>query len=1055
MFKKLVSAVCLWTILGSVMPLSAFAGNVQISGLIQSVTLTVASSTPQTFEPSAGQVLKTAVVFDTTNFATELSKSTGTVKVMQGTKVVKILTTWTDTTLPASIADWDGKAIENTAEAQGICGTLGAVCPVGDYQIAAHVQYTSGTNTFFDDKTAPFKIFVTPSVAISGLAISATTFNPLTATADISFTTSKDGFITVEVFDSTTLVRTLVANENLTAGAYSKTNKAALAWDGKDASGVVVANKTYTIKVTSRQTASGSVLDTKSINVDVNAPTTLSIISLTVTPTPVKTAGTFDPAPKGDNQDLIVAYQLNKAADSVSVDIKDSKNGVPKTLNNGSGASGSLQWNGEISSGVIAVPGVYTAVFTANKSGESPLIISKTFTVAYNNSQKGAITNLSVGPDSFDPNFDDTVIEFKNTVDAAITARIETSTGAVVRTFTGYNNQDRGANSANSIVWDGKDDSGNSVSLNTYKVVVITRNDYGAVTDSKDVTLNSSGGFISDSNDHISGISFSPSSTFKPGKDDQLEVEFDVKQKLSSLEVFAIRGSKKIPLYSQNDVNVENNIETTWDGTDTLGDYADAGSWRISFKSRIGSTTLNAFRTINVDYDQPKIQELQLSKSKFDNDKGEFTNLIFKVDKDSTVNVKVLSNGKEEEDVVTDMEVNSNEWYAVQWDGSGYNYNDNIDLRLIAANKANKNIFDSKKIKVDLAEDGQVSNRANITNDYLDPVLTDGSGNVTIHYSLDDYGDVKISILKSNSTSGSTVIELLDLSNQDPGDHEIIWNGKDENNKKLGTGFYTYKIVSTKTSSDTENGLFVIGNVGDSGSSSSNSSSSKTSIGKVNPNVIVDGKMQGQDDDKNVDNGNKISKPPVSQCAGFSDVKSDNEHCEAITWTKGAGIFSGYANGTFGINNPINRVELLKVISQSYFKPESPEPGSGNLGFKDVDVKEWYMQYIYTAKKKGIVSGDGGGKNTFRPNDFSQRVEALKMIFEGMKSVGLIGEIGTSCPASHNDVAAGTWYRKYVCEADKFELYDATIDNTFGTGVLSTRGEIAEVLYRLHLQNLF
>ncbi|MBP9771291.1 hypothetical protein KBC97_03975, partial [Candidatus Gracilibacteria bacterium] len=69
MLKKLLSALCLWAILGSAITLPAYAATVPAT-IIQSFNLSVANSTPQTFNPSAGQTLLTAVTYDATKTAT-------------------------------------------------------------------------------------------------------------------------------------------------------------------------------------------------------------------------------------------------------------------------------------------------------------------------------------------------------------------------------------------------------------------------------------------------------------------------------------------------------------------------------------------------------------------------------------------------------------------------------------------------------------------------------------------------------------------------------------------------------------------------------------------------------------------------------------------------------------------------------------------------------------------------------------------------------------------------------------------------------------------------
>ena len=1051
MFKKAVSYAVLAALFTMIAPASVMAANIQSPGLVQSVTLSVPNGNPQTFEPAVNQVLKTAAAFDTANFGQQLSQSTGYAKVISGTTTVKTLTTWTTQALPAAIADWDGKSIDNNAAAQGICGVANAICPDGDYKIEVRVEYSAGVDKIFDLKTADFKIFTTPAVAISNFSVNPASFNPLTQTADIAFTTSSDGFVTVEILDGVTVKRTLINNESLTAGAYSKTNKAALAWDGKDTAGQILADKGYTVKVTTRKTVAGAILDTKTLTATVATPTTIVVNSYVVAPTPTK-GGSFDPSASGDNQDLQIDYTLNKVADNVLIEIKDPKNNTIKTFNANT-VSATFTWNGEISSKLV-VPGAYKVVLTATKAGEASVTQSKDLTVAYNNANKGELQNFSALPNNFDPDFEDVVIEFKNTKDADITVEIHDANGLVVRTFTNFQNTNYSSNTSHSVTWDGKNTSGSDVSLGSYKVVVVSRNVFGVVATETTVAVNNSGGSVSSSNAHISNISFSPSSSFEPAVDEELKIEFDVEKDLDILTVTAVRGTDKIELYNEEDVEEQNNLEITWDGTDDNDDYVDMGSWKIEFKSKLDATELTAVKAIDVDYEQPEIDDLYLSKEKFDNDLGEFTYIIFRLDSDASVTVTELESNDEQDDLVEDMEVEGKKWYAVKWDGDNYGYNDDMDIKVVAANVANENVFDSQKISVDLSEETTSSNKSNVSQDFIDPVVTNGNDEMALYYSLEDTADVTVTVHKGDGASGSKVIELLDLNDQDGGDHVIYWDGKNSDGKKLASGLYTYKIVSKAGATETETGLFVVGTVGDvEGSSSGGSSDSGSSDGSgVGSGVIVDGVVSGgeeEDTEEDFGNGDFLDKDFPKPCDAFPDVKSSSKNCEAIQWAYEAGVFGGYPDGTFREFSPINRAEFLKVIIEAFDLPISP--AAGNLGFNDVITGAWYVPYIKLAKDLGIFSGDSG-KGTARPEATINRAEALKLTFELFKV--LQKYTLSTCSVSYPDVKGSDWFAKYACGAKQFGLFDLADGINFSAGSASTRGEIAELFYRLHLAGL-
>jgi hypothetical protein len=198
------------------------------------------------------------------------------------------------------------------------------------------------------------------------------------------------------------------------------------------------------------------------------------------------------------------------------------------------------------------------------------------------------------------------------------------------------------------------------------------------------------------------------------------------------------------------------------------------------------------------------------------------------------------------------------------------------------------------------------------------------------------------------------------------------------------------------------------------------------------------------DDDDEVSIGN----PQGGKCAGFPDVSLNSEYCLAVDWVAEEEIFKGYPDGTFRPTSPINRVELLKIILEAQLgSVDTDVKVPGTLGFIDVQVGAWYMPYVNIAKVLGVFQGDAG-KNTARPADTVNRVEALKMLFETLKTTGAY-DLG-SCSSNYPDVKAAAWYYKYVCEAKKYSLFSLVDGVNFGPGALSTRGEMAEVLFRLH-----
>lgn len=98
--------------------------------------------------------------------------------------------------------------------------------------------------------------------------------------------------------------------------------------------------------------------------------------------------------------------------------------------------------------------------------------------------------------------------------------------------------------------------------------------------------------------------------------------------------------------------------------------------------------------------------------------------------------------------------------------------------------------------------------------------------------------------------------------------------------------------------------------------------------------------------EKDVESKIDISIPP------FSDVEN-HEYQTAITYLKNSEIIHGYGDGTFKPENEINRAEFIKIVVGAFVEPSSI---AGTNCFPDIN-KEWFAPYVCTAKNLGVISG--------------------------------------------------------------------------------------------------
>lgn len=86
----------------------------------------------------------------------------------------------------------------------------------------------------------------------------------------------------------------------------------------------------------------------------------------------------------------------------------------------------------------------------------------------------------------------------------------------------------------------------------------------------------------------------------------------------------------------------------------------------------------------------------------------------------------------------------------------------------------------------------------------------------------------------------------------------------------------------------------------------------------------------------------------------FDDLTSAPWAAEAIEYLFSKDIVDGYGNGIYGVNDDVTREQFVKILI-SALKLDLYD--DAEVSFKDVDQNAWYMTYIKSAVKLGIVNG--------------------------------------------------------------------------------------------------
>lgn len=186
------------------------------------------------------------------------------------------------------------------------------------------------------------------------------------------------------------------------------------------------------------------------------------------------------------------------------------------------------------------------------------------------------------------------------------------------------------------------------------------------------------------------------------------------------------------------------------------------------------------------------------------------------------------------------------------------------------------------------------------------------------------------------------------------------------------------------------------------------------------------------------------SAMPLDGSTGpFTDVGKDGEYYDALVYLKDKGVISGYPDGSFKPFQTINRAEFTKIVMGANGYDPAKDPSgfdiysSGDLGFKDVQDKAWYIPYLREAKKMDVIGGYPDG--TFKPGQEINFAEASKIIV-----------VSTGGEFAGAGYVPEDWFHKYVNILEEKYAIPTTI-NTFDQKI--TRGEMAEIIYRLDSTN--
>lgn len=173
----------------------------------------------------------------------------------------------------------------------------------------------------------------------------------------------------------------------------------------------------------------------------------------------------------------------------------------------------------------------------------------------------------------------------------------------------------------------------------------------------------------------------------------------------------------------------------------------------------------------------------------------------------------------------------------------------------------------------------------------------------------------------------------------------------------------------------------------------------------------------------------------------FTDVNEGYRYHAAITYLEENEVVQGYEDGSFQPDQEVTRAEALKMILVGS-GIEISESESYDFPFSDLENDAWYLPYLYEGYVSEIATGYDDG--TFKPHQTINLAETLKML---ILANGVEAESTEEDPFP--DVDAGVWFAPYAAYAEDLNLIEPEDDGLMHADQNVTRGELAEIMYRL------
>lgn len=127
----------------------------------------------------------------------------------------------------------------------------------------------------------------------------------------------------------------------------------------------------------------------------------------------------------------------------------------------------------------------------------------------------------------------------------------------------------------------------------------------------------------------------------------------------------------------------------------------------------------------------------------------------------------------------------------------------------------------------------------------------------------------------------------------------------------------------------------------------------------------------------------------AAEHCGLSDVPEDAYYTDAVNWCVEQGIFHGYDDGTFGVNERITRQQLMGVIYNWAHEEGETVDDTAFLTFPDnANTESWAVDAVKWCLSKGIINGatQPDGTRLILPQSNITRAEVAGIISNAVQA---------------------------------------------------------------------